>query len=226
MKWQERHTLFAYSQYLDLTMHFFGIHGTLEVIKKFAKLAIAHLWVGDHYFLLLTLRFGLTLALKCFSRILLEWEQWRHWEVITNFTTTFIGTDLWPKAIISIGEGHIQTSLFYFMNAEILTSSSKALCIYGKEIFDLQLALSDGNIVSWLITAVFFSSTNLLIKTEANKECGHWWSRKETLRPGKPTKDLFQVSARGRLMSLNKMTFIAFHNSTDMVKGACYDKEK
>ena len=74
-------------------MYFFGITGTLEVIKKFAKLAIAHLRVGDQYFLLLILRFGLTLALKCFSRILLEWGQWRHWEVITNFTTTFTGTD-------------------------------------------------------------------------------------------------------------------------------------
>ena len=61
-----------------------------------------------------------------------------------------------PQVIISIGEGHIQTSLFHFMNAEILTRSSNALCIYVKDIFDLQLALSDGNIVSWLITAAFF----------------------------------------------------------------------
>ena len=37
------HTHFAYSQYLDLTMYFFGINCALEVIKKFAKLAIAHL---------------------------------------------------------------------------------------------------------------------------------------------------------------------------------------
>lgn len=82
-----------YSQYLDFTVCFFVIHGSLEVINKFAKLAIALLWVVDQYFLLLTLRFGLTLALKYFSRIPLEWGQWRHWEVITNFTTTFIGND-------------------------------------------------------------------------------------------------------------------------------------
>ena len=43
-------------------------------------------------FFSLTFRYGLTLVLKYFSRILLERGQWRHWEVITHFTTTFIGT--------------------------------------------------------------------------------------------------------------------------------------